>query len=112
MEKKKKGAKPKYSKPTTMVSFRCPENKVADFKKNVSLILKTYEVGKSTVPTMLNPPPPPKKEISKYTQKIVEVLRDNNSKEKVSVCDCYIDKLGLLRRGKIPCKKPKEWHRF
>lgn len=97
MEKKKSGAKPKYSNPTTMVSFRCPENMVSDFKEKVSLILKTYELDKvvekkSNVPTMQNPtPPPPKKETTKKKFKCGCWINDKNTlvKPKGSNCNLY-----------------------
>ena len=94
MDKKKSGAKPKYEKPTVMVSFRCPENKIKDFKDKAKAILNTYRSDKQVennvnVPKMKNPPPPPEKK-----------------------CLCYLDANGLLRRGKDGCKKSKEEHKF
>jgi len=42
------GAKRKYNEKTVMISFRCPESKVDEFKKNVSVMFDKWKQGKST----------------------------------------------------------------
>jgi len=41
------GAKQKYNEKTVMVSFRCPESKVDEFKKQAVVILNKWEHRKS-----------------------------------------------------------------
>lgn len=95
------GAKPKYDKPTVMVSFRCPENKVDDFKKSVKKILSYYEVVFSNPEKIIK---------SQEHQKNVPVFQDNYQFQ--NNCDCKLDENGLLRRGKMLCKKSKSQHDF
>lgn len=119
MDKKKSGAKPKYDTPTIMVSFRCPENKVVDFKVKVRDILESYsnlskgEVPVERVKRISN------LKIEKFNSSNREIIEIPLKCENINIevgfkkeCDCYLDEGGLFRRGKDGCKKLKSQHKF
>lgn len=43
------GRKAAYSKPTVKVDFRCPEDRVNEFRKSVNEILKSYRKSKNDI---------------------------------------------------------------
>lgn len=43
MKTEKRGAKPQYRKPTKIITFRCPENKVKELRKKVNEILHLWK---------------------------------------------------------------------
>lgn len=40
------GRKPQYGEPTVTISFRVPESKAEEVKKNVGVLLKGWEIKK------------------------------------------------------------------
>lgn len=78
----------KYGEETKVISLRVPVSRIAEVKKLVKEFLSSEQDAG----------------LKNEAVKLAEV---NKSK-----CDCYLDDLGLLRRGKTKCSKSKSEHKF
>lgn len=86
----------KYGSETKIVPTRVPIDKIPDFKKKVSDILKSYEVVKPNAYDIISAAI---RQVEKMDFKVT------------NACDCYFEN-GLFKRGKSKCKLTKVQHNF
>lgn len=107
----------KYNEETKIISFRIPVSKIPIVREKVNSILLDIK-EKVVIEFKVDD-----KKIEAIAKKTYKKLCKNSgvdSKEKFKVvtfdvkkeCDCRLDENGLLRRGKILCKKSKAEHKF